>query len=210
MRYYSRMAKSHLSTTLAVLRAVTGATAAEFAATIGKSPDTVKSVESGRLALSDSLAATIANETGVCPRWLLAGDPVTQPVDRDGELFTLKTFARRREERRRGEAEGRAESFAAADVILSLQEMLCAFHSAAGRGDLSLASLRLHRFAESLKTEFGVSDFRGSKCARWCGDMAGKLAEQVQKSSARSGPAYVLKRSAGRKSSKSGSPARQS
>ena len=179
MRYFSRMAKSNLSTTVAVLRAVTGTTAAEFATTIGKSADTVKSVESGRLALSDSLAAAIADETGVSVRWLLAGDAAVPPVDFKGEPYTLKTFAQVREARSRGAAANeRDERFALDEITLSLNELLCTFHSARDRGELSLAALQLHRFVSGLAREFGESDARSSR--KLCNSIIESLTTQIQ------------------------------
>jgi hypothetical protein len=73
------VAKSQQKTTVAVLRQIIGFDAESFARFIGRSVSTVKSVESGRLALSRELAKSISRRTGIAIAWLCAGDPTAEP-----------------------------------------------------------------------------------------------------------------------------------
>src|SRR5262245_36752431 len=79
MLYTRNMAKPKSKTTVSVLRSTIGISAKKLADLIGRSIHTVKSLESGRLALSEDLAMKISHETGVDTRWLLGGNPQTRP-----------------------------------------------------------------------------------------------------------------------------------
>jgi transcriptional regulator with XRE-family HTH domain len=71
------------------LRKVMEVSARDFAALMGCSIDTVKSLESGRLALSQKLAKTINYRTGVSLSWLLGDSSAGPPVDDDGKEMTM-------------------------------------------------------------------------------------------------------------------------
>jgi transcriptional regulator with XRE-family HTH domain len=92
----ARMAKSQAKTKVAQLRQVSGLSVEEFADFIGKSVDTVRSLESGRLSLSRGLAEEIQEESGVNINWLLNEAYKGPPVDWNKRALTreqlLKTF----------------------------------------------------------------------------------------------------------------------
>ena len=77
------MRLSSKRTTLSVLRAMLGLSVEEFAALIDKSVPTIRSLESGRLKLSEETARKIAKETGVSIYWLLAAEPSEEPFSED-------------------------------------------------------------------------------------------------------------------------------
>jgi transcriptional regulator with XRE-family HTH domain len=81
---------------VAVLRLATGLSAEEFGQLIGKSLSTVKSLESGKLALSELTAAIIANKTDIAMRWLLAEDASAPMVDTKGNPWTVESYERAR------------------------------------------------------------------------------------------------------------------
>jgi transcriptional regulator with XRE-family HTH domain len=85
--------KSTLSTVVAVVRHETGLSAQEFAELIGKSYPTLKSLESGRLKLSERTALDISRATGVSLEWLLAGDPKTLPTTHQETVWTREQFS---------------------------------------------------------------------------------------------------------------------
>jgi transcriptional regulator with XRE-family HTH domain len=72
-------AQSQRKTTVAILRQILGLSVEEFACLVGKSVSSVKSLETGRLKLSEETAFTIAKETGVEMVWLLKGRPKDKP-----------------------------------------------------------------------------------------------------------------------------------
>lgn len=69
------MRHSSKKTTVAVLRSELGLPIEKFADLIGKKTPTIRSLESGRLKLSEETALRIDRETGLSARWLLEGDP---------------------------------------------------------------------------------------------------------------------------------------
>jgi transcriptional regulator with XRE-family HTH domain len=71
--------QSTKKTPVAVLRHEIGLTVEEFAELIGKSVSAVNSLETGRLALSEETARTIAVQTGVALSWLLNGNAKQKP-----------------------------------------------------------------------------------------------------------------------------------
>lgn len=88
------MAKSQARTKVTVLRATIGLTVKEFAQLLGRSVHTVNSLESGRLQLSDGLAAKVREKTGVALSWLLDETQTGPPVSFSGELLMRKEYER--------------------------------------------------------------------------------------------------------------------
>ncbi len=86
--------KSTVSTVVSVVRLGTELPAPEFAKLIGKPYSTLKSLESGRLKLSERTALDISKATGVGLAWLLSGDPQEPPTTDQGEPWTRETFDR--------------------------------------------------------------------------------------------------------------------
>jgi len=81
------------------LRKTIGASLADSKAVLGLAPDTVKSIQSGRLRFSEQAAATVAEQTGVALDWLMQGDGSKPPITADGKQFTEQTFNRHEFER---------------------------------------------------------------------------------------------------------------
>jgi transcriptional regulator with XRE-family HTH domain len=73
------MAKSQRRTTVAALRSMLGLSVKDFAELIGKSVATVKSLEAGRLTLSEETAVEISSQCGISVAWLLDKD-VSAPL----------------------------------------------------------------------------------------------------------------------------------
>ena len=87
------MRKSEERTKVAVLRQAIGLSAKDFADLIAKTIHTVKSLESGRLKLSEELAVRISKATGVLLDWLLAPPhPDDSPIDQFADELTRETF----------------------------------------------------------------------------------------------------------------------
>lgn len=89
-RLHSKTAKHVLS----ILRKIIGASLSESKAVLGLAPDTVKSIQSGRLRFSEQAAATVAEKTGVALDWLMQGDGSKPPITAEGKQFTEETFNR--------------------------------------------------------------------------------------------------------------------
>ncbi|HIF09348.1 MAG TPA: XRE family transcriptional regulator [Sneathiellales bacterium] len=77
---------------LAALRNVIGLSQKKFGELCGVTRDTILSIETGRLKLSEKLATRIAEETGVTMNWLLENDLSTEPTDSDHYPITKSTF----------------------------------------------------------------------------------------------------------------------
>ena len=80
------------STTVAIVRQETGLSAKAFGELIGKPLTTIKSLESGRLKLSEKMALVISERTGVSMSWLLSGNLEKAPVDNYGKPWNRNTF----------------------------------------------------------------------------------------------------------------------
>jgi hypothetical protein len=153
------MAKSRSKTTVSVLRSIIGISAKDLAELTGRSIHTIKSVESGRLALSEELAVKMSVETGVCARWLVNGEPQAPPlndfplpVGHPNSFFTKKYFEKRRADRMHGRDElNRLGGFSFLDAA-----KLCAIHEAAVKsGNGRVVQYRISKFLRELEKEFG-------------------------------------------------------
>jgi transcriptional regulator with XRE-family HTH domain len=82
-------------TKVAQLRKVLGIPAQEFASVIGRTVDTVRSLEIGRLALSRDLAERISFEFGVNLNWLLNEAYKGPPVGEDRRELTAEQMLKR-------------------------------------------------------------------------------------------------------------------
>lgn len=84
------------------LRESLGMPQKQFMDVIGRTLDAVRSLECGRLALSQSLAAEIAVATGISLEWLMAGD-ATKPMTSQygGGPYSKAVFDRVQAQRRR-------------------------------------------------------------------------------------------------------------
>jgi transcriptional regulator with XRE-family HTH domain len=77
--YVFPMRPSPFRHTLAVLRTAIGLTQKEMAALVDRAARTIQSIELGKLPLSEDLAMTLAQATGVDAGWLLEDNPATPP-----------------------------------------------------------------------------------------------------------------------------------
>lgn len=125
-----------------------------MASIIKRSPATIHSLETGRLALSESLATQISLETGVSLSWLLAGDPRKPMVGRDGEPYSKKVFEQ-------------TQAKQISDIDRALQwsrppeyyaDIRAILRSALKRGDFELADYKISRALRELEREFGRDD----------------------------------------------------
>jgi transcriptional regulator with XRE-family HTH domain len=150
--------KSEQRTKVAVLRSVIGLSAKDFARFIGKTIHTVKSLEAGRLKLSEALAEKISQKTGVAISWLL-GDSGGPPVNDAGEPLTREHF-----ESRAADLYARSMALmhirpAARWLGMVMEELL---KEAARTGRASLALYRVAEFLNEFAREFLPHQFHGS------------------------------------------------
>lgn len=146
------MRTSKRKTTAAVLRATIGIKDEEFAGILKCSKETIHSVESGRLKLSDSLAMRMAHETGVEMSWLLAGDPKVPPYDHGGRDFTPATFDRVRSKLDITPFTRALIQLAAQEFSEAITSILDAAHA---KGHAELAAYKIGRIINELVREFG-------------------------------------------------------
>jgi transcriptional regulator with XRE-family HTH domain len=134
----------------------------EFAGLIGKSVPTIRSLESGRLKLSEETARRIAKETGVSIYWLLEDDPKKEPfVEEQGSIrlpYDKGIFEV-------VQSQGAESGFTPKEVtpaslhattVQQCADWLPIFAAAqkAGKGDLAVFLLR--RFFSEMKERFGA------------------------------------------------------
>jgi transcriptional regulator with XRE-family HTH domain len=144
------MAKSELRTKVAILRAAIGISAKEFAQLTGRSFHTQKALESGRLPLSESLAAKISKETGVALNWLLEESAKGPPINTDGTEMTPETFETRAAERA---GEGIARDF----LVDRFEDIL---KRAETHPNFDLCVWRVMRFLSQMESEFASPEER--------------------------------------------------
>jgi transcriptional regulator with XRE-family HTH domain len=121
---------------VAILRSLIGIPAHEFAKIIGRSLDTVRSLESGRLRLSEQLAKEISRKTGVSLEWLL-DDSITGPPKGPPSLVE------------------QAIAFGKTDRVLPLEKKLRQIlRNAREREDFDVCLFRVDQFLKQLEREF--------------------------------------------------------
>lgn len=79
---------------LSVLRKLVGASLNESKLVLGLAPDTVKSIQCGRLNFSERAALIVSQKTGVSVQWLLSQDGSKPPKTDSGMPYTKQTFDR--------------------------------------------------------------------------------------------------------------------
>ena len=148
------MTKHYFRTTAARLRSLLDKSAEAMAEYLGCSLAAIKSVECGRLKLSQSLAVRMAHETGVSWRWLLKGDPRAPIVDDAGAPYTWDTFARAQAKKIADLDEGGA-AHAAVFATVRVHRII---ESAAAIGDGPVAIYKLEAALSALELEFRKDD----------------------------------------------------
>ena len=145
--------------------------AVDFGKLVGKPLGTVKSLEAGRLKLSEKTAKVISEKTGVSMGWLLSCDVRRPPVDQFGNPWTKETFE---------SAEGRQLGVRMPDFFIkrtgdstplvlveSREELMIVLTCNRLRAILSnqktpakglmIATARTERFLNELQNEFGIA-----------------------------------------------------
>jgi transcriptional regulator with XRE-family HTH domain len=161
---YQNMRPSSKRTTVAVLRKVLELPIEEFAGLIGKSVETIRSLESGRLKLGEETARKISEETGVSIDWLLATDPSKKPFTEDDFgvrwPYDREIFESIQAEQHKSSIQASEIAFEVlhAATVRHCLDWLPIFASAqlAGKGDVAVYLLR--RFFGEMKERFG-SDY---------------------------------------------------
>jgi hypothetical protein len=158
------MALPKRKTTLSVLRTIIGpkeGNAFRLANRIGRSESWITKVSCGQIPLTGAIARSLAYETGVNPRWLLANDPEAPPVDREGKPYTLETFLAHRQN-----DENRVDFVdflnAESDLCDCIQEAIYIMTNAGAsknRGGYFIFLLK--EFLEDAKKRFGSAEIRG-------------------------------------------------
>jgi transcriptional regulator with XRE-family HTH domain len=158
--------RSSRRTTTAVLRLAIGLSAQEFSLQIGKSLPTVKSLESGKLALSEATAAVISQKTGISLGWLLAGDTSAPMIDLEGKPWTIDNYERARAQRMRGMIDLGQVSLRPEYLIERTRSLL---ENQKTPEEFLIVWSRINLFLEKLEKQFGtISKKRppGRKSAR--------------------------------------------
>jgi transcriptional regulator with XRE-family HTH domain len=154
---------SRKKTPVAALRLMLGLSAQEFASLIGKSISALTSLETGRLALSEETANSIARQTGVAVAWLLDGNSKQKPyvstsVDGSREPYTKEHFeriqaAKDASAKRKSNPENRLIG-----AIATVTDWLSLYNKAEENGEGDLARYLMRNFLEELVERFGKDD----------------------------------------------------
>ena len=143
------MPESQGRTKVALLRKAIGLSAKDFAKLIGRSIDTIRSLESGRLALSRRLAAQLSYRTGVPMSWFLDKSIKGPPVDIAGFELTPQIFEFHAAEMAASAPIG--EGFARAVLIARMESILA---EAEKLPNFDLCAHRVFDFLDRLQSEF--------------------------------------------------------
>ena len=158
------MATSQQKSKVAQTRLITDETAEAFAEIIGKSISTLRSLESGRLKLSEKTASDISSATGVSFSWLMSEkntDPFIGGV-KPAKPFTKETYEHHSSKKRR-----RLFSNDIPNLMLRfpIRDIVSAVCSAVEKGNGDIALYYLEKFAEDLAKQFPPAQDR-RKAAR--------------------------------------------
>ncbi len=146
----------------------------ELADIAGCSHDTIRSVELGRLNLSEGLALKISNETGIASDWLLENDLKAPLIATDYGAFTIALYNKTRTDREMGiPSPNEAMSFMLSDTraIVFYAWMRAIFHQTRGA---DVAIWKTGKFLEKLASEHGsnsdilaASELKFARLRRW-------------------------------------------
>lgn len=149
------MATSQLKSKIARLRLITGETAESFAEIIGKSMSTLRSLETGRLKLSEKTASEISRATGVSLGWLL-DKRMTPPICKgtpESKPFTKESYVHHIAKKRRPVFKDYTPELKLM-LGFAIRDILEAVYGAAERGNGDIALYYLEKFAEDLGKQF--------------------------------------------------------
>lgn len=147
------MATSQQKSKVAQTRLITDETAEAFADIIGKSISTLRSLESGRLKLSEKTASDISSATGVSFSWLMSEkntDPIVGGVE-PAEPFTKETYVHHTAKKRRSVFSKNVDNLF---LLMPFSDIVYAICGATeiGKGDIAL--YYLEKFAKDLTKKF--------------------------------------------------------
>ena len=121
-----------------------------------RSVHTIRSLESGRLKLSQELAKRIFHETGISTVWLLNGDPTAPPVTGRGEPYTKEGFDRAQAEKIYYDRPN--PIFRKIDALGFCARLVAILESASTKKDYYVALYKTHAALDSLQSEFGIDE----------------------------------------------------
>jgi hypothetical protein len=151
------MRRSSQKTTAAVLRKFLGIrTSEEMARILKRSEHTIRSVESGRLKLSPSLAVRMFHETGISIDWLMKGDPTVPPIAESGEPYTPKIYERTQAQKLPYDEPG--PKFRSIDKLGFCARLIAILESASAKKDYFMARYKVDTALDSLRREFGMDE----------------------------------------------------
>ncbi len=155
MRYTSSMRHSPLRHNLARLRLFLSLGQKELAEVAGCSHDTIRSVELGRLKLSEGLARKISAATGVHFRWLIQNDLNAPIIDPRGHTYTESIYEAAQAAKQMGDA---WMEMVGPDYAASFYGQIRAIISSAAKPKRDLAEVavwKIAKFLEDCRREFG-------------------------------------------------------
>jgi transcriptional regulator with XRE-family HTH domain len=152
------MRTSSRKTTAAVLRSIIGIKNQDMAERCGCSVDTIRSVEIGRLKLSEKLATKMFHETGISPEWLLNGDPSAPPISRSGDPYTRAKFDQAQASKLKNHYDQPTPWSRNLDAFGFCTRIIAILESAATRKNYHMALYKVHTALGSLQRELGVDE----------------------------------------------------
>ena len=154
--------------TLVTLRKQLNLRQKELANKVGCSLDTIKSLEQGRLKLSETLAMKIYEATGIDPAWVAMNDPKKPPITFwKAEPYTRAVFEAI--QGGKSQPEGYMVELQEDVVLRRLGELLAILDAAQqkSREAAHVVHYRISEFAEGLMKEFPVDMQRYAREAVW-------------------------------------------
>src|SRR5215475_10671424 len=150
------MRPSNRKTTAAVLRQILGKTDWEMADILKRSVHTVRSIESGRLKLSQEHAKRLWHETLISPSWLMANDPNAPAVAESGEPYTREIYERAQAQKIPHDQPH--PIFRNTDKLGFCARLIAILENASTRKDYYMALYKAHTALDSLQREFGIDE----------------------------------------------------
>ena len=144
---------SRTKTTIAKLRDFLEITVFEMAEILGRSKDTVQSLESGRMKLLEEHAQKLFHETGISPAWLLNGNPNKTLVLANGLPYEKGHYERAQAQKRYFD---NVPAFQLSmDAIRFYGQLRATLDNANRKDNYYMAAYKLDKALESLRLEYG-------------------------------------------------------
>lgn len=149
------MRRSSEKHNVARLRVLVGEKQESFAAQVGCSVHTLRSIESGRLKLSEELARRISAATDVDLDWLRRNDLKAEPCVANSRFpYTRSAFDNAQAQRRIGTPDFIA-TIAPDYLLASYGQLRAIISDAAKRGEGGVVIWKLGRFIDELRQDYG-------------------------------------------------------